>query len=73
MNSYSVFIIEKNGGGTTYITHELATDPEAAKEAALRLCREDWGSPGEPWEEELHVLGVTEGEVKILEWEDLSQ
>lgn len=66
MNTYTVFIREANGTGTTYITSGTADDIEAAKRAALLDCAEQWDMRPE----DLRVLGVAAGIVRILEWHD---
>ena len=72
MNTFTVFIREADGTGTTFITSVEAETIEEAKEQALDECAESWGSGDEPWDrDDLHVLGVAEGDVEILEWDDL--
>lgn len=68
MNTFTVFIRDADNTGTTYITAVQATDVEAAKKAACAKCWADWGYDED--NEPLHVLGVAEGDVTILEWDD---
>ncbi len=72
LKTYSVFIREANDTGTTFITSVEAADVEEAKELALTECSECWGTREEPWDrDDLRVLGVAEGDVQIIEWDDL--
>jgi hypothetical protein len=71
MKTFTVFIREADGTGTTFITSVEAETIEDAKEQALDECSESWGSSGENWDrDDLHVLGVAEGDIRILEWDD---
>lgn len=65
---FTVFIRQSNNQGTTYITSSDATNIEDAKTDALAQCMEDWDVEDE---DHIVVIGVAEGDVKILEWDDL--
>ena len=69
--SFSVFIREASGRGTTYITTVPAIDVKQAKQIALQECSEAWSVNGSPWAiTDLHVLGVLKGDVQVVEWDD---
>lgn len=67
MPKYTVFCSEKNRMGTTWINCVEAENPDAAWINGRAMCARDWELEDPS---ELHVLGVAEGEVKILEWHD---
>ena len=66
MTIFTVFCQEAAGSGTTWIDSiEAATKEEAADTAVVR-CANDWEySPAD-----VRVLGIAEGDIKILYWED---
>jgi hypothetical protein len=65
--TYTVFVQEASGRGTTYITAVYARSVDGAKDLALAECAENWH-----WDvDDLRILGVAEGSVAIVEWEDL--
>jgi hypothetical protein len=67
-NTYTAFCQETGGNGTTWIASLQADSVEEAKTLAQAKCAEDW-----QWEQEdIHVLGIAEGDVTILEWDDLN-
>lgn len=72
---YTTFCRESSGLGTTHITCVEADTPEAAMKKGLIECLEDWCYPnGENYHEgDVVCIGVAEGDVKILYWEDLSE
>jgi hypothetical protein len=63
---YTVFCRDKDGTGTTYITHVEKRTLTDAKANALKMCAEDW----EQDQDTIEVLGVLGGDVEIIEWED---
>lgn len=66
MNSYTVFCRQEDGQGTTWISDVEANSLEEAKIEGLAQCSADWD-----WDvADIVVLGVAEGVVNILEWED---
>jgi hypothetical protein len=66
--TYTAFCQEIGGGGTTWISTVEAESVEQAATLARVSCAEDWGH--EP--DEVHVLGIASGDVKIEFWEDQS-
>lgn len=68
LSAYTVWCQQANGAGTIWIGDVGARDAEHAQEVGREACRADWG-----WADEtdIHVLGVAEGRVKILFWEDV--
>jgi hypothetical protein len=78
---YTVFCRESDGTGTTWIDFVLAENLEHAKAQGLADCCNDWNGNPDPEDHDsfdhLHytpdnvsVLGVAEGNVNILFWED---
>lgn len=65
--TFTVFVRASNNTGTTYITTVEAADTEEAKRIGLAECQDEWGYP----EDHLTVVGVAEGDVNILEWDDI--
>lgn len=66
MQTFTVFCREADNTGTTYITAVEATDQNAAASAALAECADAWGQE----QDTIRVLGIAEGNVTILEWDD---
>ena len=66
MAKFTIFCRDASNTGTTYITAVDAPDIEAAKRLGLEECAEEWGQEVD----EIRVLGVAEGDVTILEWDD---
>jgi len=64
---YTVWCRGSDGRGTIWIESVEATSPDAAKEAGRARCMEDWGEDDPA---EVQVLGLAEGGVHILEWDD---
>lgn len=70
MNTYTVWIRDANGEGTTHISaHEAATAGEA-EALALAETADDWNYDPARADVMLCVIGVAEGDVKIVHWED---
>ena len=67
MSEYTVFCIEKSRQGTTWVATVKAYNPEQAAWTGRVQCAADWGFKNP---EDIHVLSVAEGEVKILQWHD---
>ena len=67
MNIYTVFCQDADGKGTIGIESVEAVSVEEAKEHGRKIFADSWNTD----EKYIHVLGVAEGSVKILEWEDL--
>ena len=66
MSVYTVFL-QHISGGTTYVEAFDASDEDEAAETGRLSCATAWDCPTD----RIHVLGVAEGAVKILFWEDL--
>ena len=66
MPVFTVFCRNANDTGTTFITSTDADDIEQAKQNALEECAEAWDQD----ETTIRVVGVAEGDVTILEWDD---
>lgn len=68
MSKFTVFCQDIDGTGTVWIDCVEAADIVAAQALALEACAADWGyGPTD----DIAVLGVAEGDVKILVWNDL--
>ena len=65
---FTAFCQEESGQGTIWIEAVEAEDLESAIKVAQQECAEAW----EYDPDDVHVLGVAEGDVKILHWEDLN-
>lgn len=68
MNSYTIFCQQTTGEGTIWIQSVEAADIDAAREEGRLQCSFDW----EYDPEDVHVLGIAEGNITILEWDDLN-
>lgn len=66
MPTFTVFCRDANDTGTTYITSVEADDIDQAKRDALEECSAAW----EQDVADIRVVGVAEGDVNILEWDD---
>lgn len=75
LKPYTVFCQESDGTGTVWIQTLSARDLEHAKSAGLEQCCEDWNGPSDEdpifTPDNVSVIGVAEGNVNILFWEDL--
>lgn len=66
---FTVWIQQANAEGTTFITCVKADNKQHAMELAKQECSETWGETDyPPWD--LRVLGIAEGDVKIVAWSD---
>ena len=63
---WTVFCQEASGTGTTWIEAVEALKAEDAKVVGLQQCASEWGYAPE----DIHVLGVAKGDIKIEFWED---
>lgn len=71
---YTTFCRESNDQGTTHITCVEAESPKQAMELGLAQCCEDWNTGFYNYSEKnVTCVGVAEGDVNILHWEDLSE
>jgi len=66
---FTGFCQETDGSGTIWIGQVWAEDLEAAQLEAREMCAQDWGYEVE----QVHCLGIAEGNVTILHWEDLDE
>ena len=66
MNKYTAFCQEAGGGGTTWIDTVEADNIDEACDIARANCAADWSVE----EVFVHVLGLAEGNVNILHWND---
>lgn len=66
--TFTIFCRNADGKGTTNIFAVQADDLESASQAGIEQCAEDWDCD----ESEIHILGVAEGDVTILQWSDLA-
>lgn len=67
MAIYTAFCQQPNGRGTIWINNVEADSLEQATVLACEDCACDWAC--EP--EEVHCLGIAEGDVTILYWDDV--
>lgn len=69
MNTYTAFCQQTNGKGTIWITNIDANNLEEAIDLAIQECALDW----EDSPTNVHCLGIAEGDVNILHWEDIEE
>lgn len=71
--TFTVFVREACNQGTTFITSVQAKDMEEASRLAREECAIEWRRDGAgedcTWDS-LKVVGIAEGDVNILEWDD---
>jgi hypothetical protein len=77
LTTFTVFCQQADQLGTIHIDSVEAVDLESAIQAGREQCRADWNGgtigPIAPFTlEDIHCLGVVEGDVRILHWEDQS-
>jgi len=66
MNTYTAFCENAAYGGNMWVSTIQADNLEEAIETAKRECAENWDlTPAE-----IHVLGIAEGTVKLMYWDD---
>lgn len=70
VKTYTVWVIKCNGRGTCHVSSHRARSPEGAAKQALAETCYDWGMPA-AGQAVLHVLGIAEGEVNLIEWNDI--
>lgn len=70
MNTYTVFCRQANNLGTTWIDRIEAENLDQAAEVAREKCAADWGYDSERLDQ-ITVVGIAEGDVNILFWEDI--
>lgn len=71
LKTYTVFCRESNNLGTTWIDTVEARDVEGAKSLGREKCAQEWGEAFCNNYDAIAVIGVAEGNVKIVFWEDL--
>ena len=76
--TFTVFCQESGCTGTIHIASVEAADLEAAVIAGKQQCIDDWSDGTHPedsrWNHEtVHCLGIAEGNIEILHWEDQSE
>jgi len=71
-STYTVFCCQAGGQGTTHIDTVEATDLPSAILADREQCLRDWNGSetGSLSLDEIHCLGVAEGDIQILHWKD---
>jgi hypothetical protein len=76
--TFTVFCQQADGTGTIWISSVQAKDMMDAISVGRQECADDWGYSDDPDDEDacgtlgdIHVLGVAEGTVKIMHWEDI--
>ena len=68
-DTFTVWVQQANGCGTHHVScHRVRGGIEAAKRAAIRDTLADWGEHYEA--SDLRVLGVCQGDVAVLEWNE---
>lgn len=69
MNTYTAFCQQANGKGTIWVNNIDANTLEEAIDLAIQECALDW----EYLVTQVHCLGIAEGDVNILHWEDIEE
>jgi hypothetical protein len=68
--TFTVFCRQCNNEGTTWIDTVQAKDMHAAMHAGKIKCANDWGY--DSWQvNDIAVIGVAQGDIQILMWDDL--
>lgn len=73
--TFTVFCQQADQLGTIHIDKVAAPDLESAIQAGRQQCLADWNGGAEGADapftlEDIHCLGVAEGDVRILHWQD---
>jgi hypothetical protein len=63
---FTVWVSDKHGHGTHFVQAFIAATADEAKAAAIRECCACWDR--EP--DEVEILGVAEGDVNVIEWNE---
>ena len=70
LKKYVVWVTHADGRGTAHVSSHRARSPENAARQALSETHYDWNL----WpRSDLRVLGIAEGEVNLIEWNDLDE
>jgi hypothetical protein len=67
MQTWTFWIEHPDGSRSVYIAAASGNDLDEARTKALAVARRGWGLPKN---QELYVLGVAEGDVNIIEWNE---
>lgn len=67
MSTYTVFCQESSGRGTIWVSSVEANTYEEAISTGRAECASDWGYETR----NVHVLGVAEGSVHLVYWDDI--
>ena len=75
LTTFTVFCQQVDQLGTIHIDSVEASDLESAIQAGREQCLADWNggtsSEDAPFTlEDIHCLGVAQGDVRILHWQD---
>lgn len=74
LKTFTVFVVNDGLPTSTWIDKVQAVDKEAAADIAVLACHDDWYTDHtddpEVARQRVRVLGIAEGDVKILYWED---
>jgi len=72
LTTFTIFCCQANGQGTTHIDTVESRHLRSAILAGRKQCLKDWngGKTGSFSLKDIHCLGVAEGNVRILHWED---
>lgn len=68
MKTFTAFCQDADGGGTIWIGPVEADDLPAAMDMAAKQCAADWGYSDA---NDVHILGIASGDVKIEYWDDI--
>lgn len=63
---FTVWVADKHGYGTHFVQAFIAATVDEAKAAAIKECCACWNR--EP--DEVEILGVAEGDVNVIEWNE---
>jgi hypothetical protein len=67
MNTYTAFCQQTNGKGTIWVSTFQALDVNEAIDLAIQECALDW----EDLQTNVHCLGIADGDVNLLHWDDI--
>lgn len=66
LKNYTMFCKQSNGKGTMWIQSVAACSTKEASAIALDECADAWDFDTD----DIRVVGIAEGDINILEWED---